>query len=263
MGAPTGVVLPVGWNRTGVLRALFGLAGAVRPERGELTADATGLTVADGRGIGAFRWTWAEILELRIQESSASYLVVDATHRPRRATFALLNGADPMLPWDARAQLGRILDVAAAAGWKPSPEAPALELTDRSQRFAARTAQLKAENPDAYVVRTLATQSVQGRRAMSAGLAFSAGTRYGHLVADAAGLRMYQGADDLEWDKTWFEVVTLEETPDGRAIRLDATGWYAPKSYIPCEANGDQMLPASVSGVVRQLRERKAGRAVG
>lgn len=131
------------------------------------------------------------------------------------------------------------------------------EKASRSERFEARTAEFVREHPDAYVVRTVTASSGRARAAMTVGLAFATAPRYGHLVADADGLRMFQGLHDIEWEKSWRDVTALELTPDGRAITVDAVGWDVPKHYAPCAPNGDTLLPFAVEGVLRELVARR------
>jgi hypothetical protein len=257
--ADADVTVPVTWNEVGlgyVVRALLG--AQPMPERGLLTADLAGLTiVVEGSSRAAFHWSWRDIRDLRIKEGVASYLVVDSHIRPRRKQFALLGEDHAMLPWVAVALLEQLKQLGRRSGWNASSDASPLVLSDRSQRFEARTAQFVREHPDAYVIRTVTAQSGMAQAAMTFGLAFATATRYGHLVADATGLHMYQGPNDLEWEKPWREITELGVSDDGRALKLDAVGWHAAKFYAPCEPNGDVLLPFAMKGVLAELRSRR------
>ncbi len=68
---------------------------------------------------------------------------------------------------------------------------------------------------------------------------------------------MYQGANDIEWEKPWREVMTLAMSDDGRALKLEALGWDGTKLYAPCEPNGDVLLPFAVKDVLAQGRSRR------
>lgn len=130
----------------------------------------------------------------------------------------------------------------------------------RAERLAARTAQMIAAHPEAYVVRTQTSAGGGARLALRVGLTFASPSRSGHLVVDSAGLRMYQGLDDVEWDKPWREITGVRMSPDGRSIELDAIGWHAPKHYSPCRPTGDVLLPEQVRQVAARIREYSIGR---
>lgn len=125
----------------------------------------------------------------------------------------------------------------------------------QAARYAERTAQMTADHPGCMVVRTVVPWQPAQEMAMLAGFSTAASTRYGHLVADANGIRMYQGRNDIEWEKSWLDLVSVGMSDDGRAIRLDAVGWYEPKFYAPCQPSGDALKPFAVEAVLRRLQE--------
>lgn len=260
MDAPDELAVPVSWYRFSLWSLVERRSFA--PTTGVLSADRLGIRVLPDRGRGGYRWTWDQIEELRLVEGIASSLVVDASIRPHRRKFALAADGHPMLPQMAEKFVEQLRDLAIRVGWKPAANAAHLTYNDRAQRFAARTAWFKARYPDAYVVRVVTFQAGAGNAVRLAGLAFAGAARYGHLVADAGGLRLFQGPDDLEWEKTWREITLLAVSKDNRGMKLDAVGWHAPKNYAPCEPKGDVLLPFAVGDILAQLRARRPGAGV-
>ena len=123
-----------------------------------------------------------------------------------------------------------------------------------------RTAEFVAENPGSLVVRAQVSSIAASPVMQGVGLFFFR-PRTVHLIANAAGIRAMQARHDAEWDKTWSEVVSIDEA--GRApttLQLDAVGWHAPKHYVICKPDGEAVPPGEVAGVVRQLREFAAMR---
>ncbi len=259
------VVADVTWSQPGLLAKViaFFRARAPRVLSGQLVADRTGLAIhAEGVHGALLRWAWHDITDLELESGVANYLVVETTERPRRSRFALVLGGGVMHDRDATALLGRIRQVASSNGWSPSAVAAQSDAGPRAHRLAANTAAFVRRHPDAYVVRTAVAPNGSSRAAMTVGMTFASVTRFGHLVADASGLRMFQGPNDLEWEKSWREILTLARSDDERSIKLEALGWEMPKFYSPCEPNGDVLLPFAVKDVLAQLRARRPGAGV-
>lgn len=240
------VAAEVTWTEPGFgawLRASFGRPARVL--RGTLVATRTGLTLnADGVHGALARWPWLEVRDVRTESGVADYLILDLCSRPERRRFAVTGTAAPVVE--------RMRLLATANGWSPST-VPSHE-GPREQRLAANTARFIHRFPDAYVIRVAAAADARTRATMAVGLAFASVARYGHLVADGDGLRLYLTASEADWEKPWREITALELTGDERALKLDAVGWQLPKHYAPCEPNGDVLLPFAVKGVLAQLR---------
>ena len=138
----------------------------------------------------------------------------------------------------------------------PRKQPPTDEKKTRQQlERERRTAEYVAQNPGSFVVRANASSLAASPVMQGVGLFFFR-ARTVHLIANASGIRAMQARNDAEWDKTWSEVVSIEEA--GRApttLQLDAVGWHAPKRYVICKPDGELEPPGEVAGVVRRLRE--------
>lgn len=138
----------------------------------------------------------------------------------------------------------------------PRKQPPIGEKKTRAQlEREHRTAEYVAANPGSLVVRATVSSLGSSGIVQGAGLFFFR-PRMVHLIANASGIRAMQARNDAEWDKSWSEVVSIEEA--GRApttLQLDAVGWHAPKRYVICKPDGELEPPGEVAGVVRRLRE--------
>ena len=132
------------------------------------------------------------------------------------------------------------------------------KLTRQQQLAAARTAEFVARNPGSLVVRTVVgsglTRGKRGAVIQGLGL-FLAQPRRGHLVADRTGIRMMQGLDDVEWEKSWGQITEVEEVGSApRRLQVDAVGFYDPKVYVLCRPDGDGLRPHEASEVIARLK---------